>query len=78
MRALKQCINCKKYTKKTITFGAFPTECHKWCSEKCLFIWILKHNVKFNGEIVDTIENKKGMISSMTDLVTVDDMTRKQ
>ena len=74
MKSFKNCLNCKKLTKKTITFGMFPTEDHKWCSEKCLFIWLLKHNVKVNGELVDEIQDKKGRLSKMTDLISIDDL----
>jgi len=74
MKSLKSCLNCKNLTKKTITFGIFPTEDHKWCSEKCLFIWILKHRVKVDGLLIDTIENKKGRKSFLADLVTPEDI----
>lgn len=75
MKSIKTCIECKKQTKKTITFGVFPTEDHKWCSEKCLFIWILENNVKVDGELIDEIENRKGHKSFMADLVTPEDIT---
>ena len=74
MKSPKKCLNCQKYTKKTITFGIFPTEDHKWCSEKCLFIWILKYNVRVDGELIDSIQNKKGHQSFLADLVTPEDL----
>lgn len=65
---LKHCIRCDKLG-SPVTFGIFPIDSFRWCSDKCLLLWCDEHNVTVDDELVDTIENRK-----TKQIITIDDV----
>jgi len=56
------CIECKieKKRRQMFTFAEFPEEDgYTWCSDKCLMVWIVKHQLKENGQLITEFEDKK-------------------
>ncbi len=55
---MRQCIECKNYKRGLLSLGVFPKESFGWCSDKCLFIWLEKHDVKVDGESIDELRSR--------------------
>ena len=65
---LKHCIRCNTLG-APVTFGIFPIDSFRWCSDKCLLLWCKEHNVMVDGEPVDAIEKRK-----TKEIITLDDI----
>lgn len=55
---LKHCIRCNNLG-APITFGIYPTDSFRWCSDRCLLLWCKESKLTVDGELVDRIENRK-------------------
>lgn len=58
--AIRTCLNCNiKFIKGVSGFDIFPRDDFKWCSDKCLFLWLLKHKVRVDKQIVTGIQRRR-------------------
>lgn len=67
---LKHCIRCDKLG-APITFGIFPLDSFRWCSDKCLLLWCEEHAVTYGGNDIEAIENRKTKV-----ITTIEDISQ--
>ena len=55
---IKKCIQCDKLGAQ-VTFGIFPLDSFRWCSDRCLLIWCGEHSVRVDGLLVTEVQKRK-------------------
>ena len=69
------CLECQEKKGAQITLHDFPIEDFHWCSDKCLFIWICKHDLRYDGELCHSLEKRKTKeIVNMNDVIELNDL----
>ena len=78
--SIKTCLQCEnRYTKGVSGFDIFPREDYRWCSYRCMFLWLLVHDVTANGEYILSIWHRVGKQKrtlELADCLTTEDLIK--